>query len=127
GRGSRLVVQVKAGEQFAGPPAKVELVVLPERVPGFVAGQERKGVYGGNLTRRGEELSLVAEDLRFGGSTTRRGPVYLTVDGYDRAFTFNVTFPPAGTAGAPVEVTKAGLALDAPAYAVPKAAIKVGL
>jgi hypothetical protein len=128
GRPGRLVVRVKAAKEFAGPPARVELLIRPDRIDGYDPTQPRKGVYGGNLSRPGEELFLVAEDLRFKDDGAHHGPVYLTIDGYDRAFTFNVTFPPAGgSPTSPPKVTQRGLALNAPPFAAPKADLNVGV
>ncbi len=122
----RLVARVRVREEFAGPPCRVELVVRPERIPGLVPGQKKEGVYAGLLAgKRGEELVLVAEGLRFAGTATYRGPVYLTVDGYERAFTFFVSFPPTGTPATPIEVNRPGLFLDAPAFALPDKPLKV--
>jgi hypothetical protein len=122
---SRLVVRVRVKESFLGK-CRVDLVLRPERIPGLVAGGKKKGIYGGTLLGvKGDELFLMAEGLVLEGSVRRRGPVYLTVDGIDRAFTFFATFPPEGTATAPVEVTKPGLFLDVPEYASPKEPLPV--
>src|SRR4051794_7283686 len=78
---NRLVVRVRPGKEFAGPPCRVDLVLRPDRIPDLVPGQRRKGVYGGYLSgAAGEELVLVAEDLRFKAATAENGLFYLTVD-----------------------------------------------
>jgi hypothetical protein len=53
--------------------------------------------------------------------------VYLTVDGYERAFLFNATFPPSGTPTFPTLITNVGMRLDAPRYANPEVPYHVGV
>jgi Carboxypeptidase regulatory-like domain len=123
---NRLAVTLRVREKFPGR-ARVDLVLLPDRIPGLVPGQIQKGVYGGFLPGDGSQtLSLVAEDLKFSVPETK-GLVYLTVDGYERAFTFDVTFSRDRTEGAPPAVTTPGLTLAAPDFAPPQTPVKVGL
>jgi hypothetical protein len=125
---NQLIVGVKTREGFAGPVCRVELVLRPDRIPGFVAGQKQKGLYGGNLTgTAGEVLYLHADDLQFKGGEDKNGLVYLTVDGYDRAFTFEVSFPASGTPTTPNPVTKVGLRLNAEPFASSKVPYPVGI
>lgn len=82
---------------FIGPPARVELVLLADRIPALVKGQKKDGSYGGWLTPN-EPLKLVASKLRFTNLENRSGLVYLTIDGYPRAFTYRATFATEGLA-----------------------------
>jgi hypothetical protein len=124
---NRLAVTVRVREKFAGPPARVDLVLDRDRIPALEPKQVQRGVYGGLLPGDGSQtLSLVAEDLRFSVPTSK-GLVVLTVDGYKRAFTFDVTFARDRTTGAPVDVTSRGLALDVPVAAPPQMPVKVGI
>jgi hypothetical protein len=122
----RLVVRVRPREPFAGPPCRVELVIRPERIPGLLPEQKKQGIYASFLTgKKGEELVLTAEGLRFAAPRTYRGPVEIRVDGCERAFTYFVTFAPAGTPTTPVEINRPTLQLDAPAFALPDKPLRV--
>jgi hypothetical protein len=125
---NRLVAIVEPNrKEFKGPRCRVELVLRPERVPGLVPGQKKKGVYAGYLTGATKKLYLVAEDLQFTGAERKNGLVYLTVDRYERAFTFRTTFPSTGTATTAQQVLDEHVRLDVPAAAVPAAAFRVGV
>jgi hypothetical protein len=91
-RSGTLTATVKANPQFDGPPCKVELDLRPEEIRGLELGP-KTGVYSRALDRAGQEVQLVAEGLRF---TSDQGPptgrVYLTVDGYERAYVYTVAF-----------------------------------
>ena len=84
----RLTVQVSAG-RIDGPPCQVQLVLPRERIPGFAKAES--GTFEGLLESSGEIL-LSADELSFENDDDENGYVYLTVDGYERAFIFQVTF-----------------------------------
>src|SRR5262249_20918934 len=91
GKRNRLTVEVEALPNFSGPKCRVE-IVLPDGIKGLVPGQKKEGTYGRDLTRAGEKVRLVAENIRFTDETDHRGYVYLTIDGVERAFIFDTTF-----------------------------------
>ena len=91
---------------FQGPAARVDLVLNPDRAPSLKRGQEKKGRYSG-LLRAGGNLVLRAENLEFVSSAEgEQGLIYLTVDGYQRAFTFVSTFLAERTKSTPALITK---------------------
>jgi hypothetical protein len=92
-------VRLLAKSTFYGtadrPSARVELVILPERVPDLLPGQRKYGSYGGDLVP-GEPLVLRAERLKFREGKLGKGLIYLTIDGYPRAFTYVSSFVGSG-------------------------------
>ncbi len=125
---NRLTVRLKAKDTFTGPRARVELVLRPERIPGLAANQKKEGSYASYLNGPGSEVTLVAENLKFqGGDDRRNGLVTLSIDGYERAFTFNTTFPQGNTPSTPARIIQPVLGLDAPKFAVPSATFKIGV
>lgn len=90
---NKLVVTLRdrtPARPFPGPPAKVQLVVDPNRIPGLIAESVKIGTFRGELPPGGQ-LTLAAENLRF-REPGRRGVVAVTVDGVDRAFLFETDF-----------------------------------
>src|SRR5262249_46068435 len=94
-----VTLQAKSGA-FGGPPCRADLVLRPDRIPGLVVGPDKKGTRGGYLVSPGGRLVLPAEDLEL-NETGKKGLVYLTVDGYQRAFTFSTDFPRGGSLSTP--------------------------
>ena len=74
-------------------------------------------------------MKLTAENLEFAeGVEHKNGLVYLTIDGWERAYTFATTFPSdEGQPGKPTPVNAALVRLDAPAVANPGAPLPIGL
>jgi hypothetical protein len=112
---------------LAGPPCRVELDLRPERFPGLKPGL-RSGTYGGPLKLGPEgRLTLTAEGLDFDPALIKQGGwVYLTADGYERAFIWRAMVgaeghPPA----APLLVTAPSLRLIAPQAVEPGPAVPV--
>ena len=95
GSANQFDVELKARAALVGPPCAVELVLPPERLPGFLGA--RAGTYRGTLTADAP-LPLFARDLRFSETATGQGYVYVNVDNYTRAFVFRTAFPAQGTA-----------------------------
>jgi hypothetical protein len=125
---NRLIVVVKPKKgEFKGPRCRVELVLRPDRIPGLLPGQKKTGVYAGSLTADSEELVLVAEDLRFSPGPRENGLVYLTVDGCERAFTFETTFSASGTEESPVPLQETSLRLSAAPFAMATVPFPVGV
>jgi hypothetical protein len=97
GNTGELQATVKAKDTFFGPKAPVELVLSPVHIPGLVETPDKAGTYLRYLTGPGHTVKLVAANLHINEKDERRqksqnGLVFLTVDGYERAFTFRMTF-----------------------------------
>jgi hypothetical protein len=122
---NRLVAEVEPTDQFKGPRCRVELVLRPDRIPGLLPGQRKKGVYVGYLTRSTKKLFLVAEDLQFVAGKPLNGLVFLNVDGYERAFTFRTTFARSGLRTTADRIQDASLGITAPEFARPSAKFPV--
>jgi hypothetical protein len=125
GSNNRLTATIKTKPNFTGPPARVELVLRSDRFPGLVKGQKKTGSYGGWLSRTGE-LNLLAEDLQFRNAVDRIGLVYMTIDGYERAFTYYANLPPKG-AWQLRRIDNPIIRLNTPGFAMAGAPSKVGL
>ncbi len=125
---NRLTVEVEALPKFSGPECRVELVLRTDRIPGLAPSQKLDGRYAGPLVKPGDKLRLYAENLRFTKeSGERNGWVYLTVDGYERAFTWKTTI---GTDGLPAtsdEVLDQLARLDVTSPTLPKEKTTIGL
>ena len=98
------IVHLKGLGGFGGPASHVELVVGRDGIPDLIDSPHKEGTRSGYLGPTGE-LTLKAENLEFEGGVATSGLVYLTVDGWERAFTFYTTFPTSGgQAGIPTQV-----------------------
>jgi hypothetical protein len=98
---NQLVFKVRAKDNFRGGRCRVDIALKPDRIPGFVNTPKKEGTRGGFLQQPGDELTLTANNLQFRDlpgqpDEKRDGIVYLTVDGYERAFIFKSTFPRGG-------------------------------
>jgi hypothetical protein len=122
-----LVAQLEANPQrpFIGPPARVELVLRSDRIPALVPGQKKVGSYAGSLSAK-EPVKLFASRLQFRPGADRNGLVYLTVDGYQRAFTFRATFSAEGRSDL-VRITQPILRLETTGLAKAGGPSQVGL
>ena len=117
----------KVDKGFVGPLSRVDLILRPDRIPGLVDAPRKEGTQGGFLSNDGE-LTLTAEDLQFEGAGDKHGLVYLAVDGWQRAFTYYATFPPAGEDVTPQAINNIPvLRLAAPVFANPGGPLPVGL
>jgi hypothetical protein len=75
---------------FTEPAPVVELVLLPQKIEGLLTGK-KEGVYLQKL-KANETTQLVARNLKFMDNTApENGIIYLTVDGYQRAFALKTT------------------------------------
>jgi hypothetical protein len=125
---SQLRVTVRARANFNGPPAPVDLVLLPEHIPGLRPGAARDGAYHRALTGPGKTVTLTANRMVFAADRpTANGLVYLTVDSYARAFTFSTTFHAVGGLPRSDQITRPVLGLTAPRYRQPEARCPVTL
>jgi hypothetical protein len=87
-----LMVQVRAKEGFTDPPCAVELMLVPEHIPGLIPAK-KAGAFKQVIKKGNQEVTLVAKDLKFqGGVAPQNGLVFLNVDGYPRAFAFRTDF-----------------------------------
>jgi hypothetical protein len=121
-----LTVVLEAKPEFAGPRARAELVLRPDRIPALAPGQKKQGSYGGYLDRAGDTLVLEATNLQLVSGGDANGLIYLTIDGYERAFTFRSNFP-GDQPSEPRRIDDAILRLNAAPAAVPGAPSKVGV
>jgi hypothetical protein len=118
-KGNQLQVRLEANKEFRGPPCRVELDLRPDRLPTLAADQKRDGNYVDVLTQTGATAILTANNLRFQGGQAR-GFIYLTVDGYQRAFTYKANFAADGDRDLKTDnVTDKLLRLLAPTVANP--------
>ncbi|MCI0457970.1 MAG: carboxypeptidase-like regulatory domain-containing protein [Gemmataceae bacterium] len=127
GEENTLELLVEARPGFIGPPARVDLVLSPERIPDLVPDQPQKGTYGG-FVRKGEggELLLRAENLEFQKTLTAKGGlIHVTVDGYPRAFTLFSSFTGLKTEATPREIEQAMLRVVHPPFARPGSKLPV--
>jgi hypothetical protein len=112
---NRLRIELKAkADTFAGPRCRVDMVLDTVRILGLV-DNKLAGNRGGSLGAAGAELILTADNLEFKDSKEIVGPVYLTIDGWERAYTFKTSFAREGTdVSLPEIVTSPVLHLLAP-------------
>jgi hypothetical protein len=116
---------IRAKAIFTGPPARVELVLLPDRIPALIPGQKKIGSFAGYLTAK-ESLTLFAQDAQFRPGVDPSGLVYLTIDGYERAFTYYATFTGSPTS-TPQRINTTIMRLNTTGLAPSGAPSKVGL
>jgi hypothetical protein len=95
GAEKQLEIIVTANENFTGPPCTVGMaLLLPDPVTGRLTEiKPQKGLFRGVLTPTKKEAKLTVSDSRLDdlkGKADRSGLLFLTVDGYERAFTFKV-------------------------------------
>jgi hypothetical protein len=97
-----LQVNVETLPDFSGPPCQVDLVLTG--ISGLDPRSARSsGSYRVTL-QKGETRPLIAKGLHFLGSPPEKGYVYLTADGYERAFIFETTFTRQDTPVTPLRV-----------------------
>ena len=122
GEKNRLDVKIEAKNAFVGPPCKTNLVLFPDQIPGLVVTAEKEGAYSDSVTAK-KAAHLSAQNLTFReGPVRTNGLVYLTVDGYERAFIFTVTFDKTATAeGSATQLKETRVNLRAARYTVPDA------
>jgi len=122
-----LTFKVAAGPDFVGPPGRVELILRPDRIPCLLPAPKREGTFAGVLKAPGDEVVLVARNLPLADIADRNGLVYVTVDGYARAYTFYTTFAASGRKRTPRQVDEPVLRLTPPRASQPVASMPVGL
>ncbi len=113
---NQLSLMLQASELPAGPPCVVQLVLPPERMPGF-AGAAR-GSFRGVLPATGSSLSLFAQGLRLGEGDGSPDFFYLTVDDCQRALVFQATMPHSGQPTTPQLQIQPALRIKAPQLAL---------
>ncbi|HMC66507.1 MAG TPA: hypothetical protein VKI65_16350, partial [Gemmataceae bacterium] len=127
GKENRLTVEVLAADTFSGPECHVELVLRPDRIPALLPGQKKEGTYEGSLSKPGDRLRLVAENLQFADKAKHTGQVYLTIDGYERALLYRATFEAKGSPSSPARITRSVVRLQPVAAATPSDKTRIGL
>jgi hypothetical protein len=95
---NRLSVRVKTDPKFISPDCVVQLVLPPERIEGLVLPVTRDADLRGVLSKPDQEVLLFARDLRFLPGVKPKAEIYLTVDGYQHAYTYETEFSPIGEA-----------------------------
>jgi hypothetical protein len=117
--GSRFEVTVTLDPKFLffGPACRVDLDLRPERIERLIP--QKQGRFGGSLASDKQKLILEATNLTFEGGKNTNGFVYLTVDGYRRAYVYDVNFYITGTEGTVPGVTQRLVRLAVPRYAQP--------
>jgi hypothetical protein len=121
GNGPRGVLEVtlSALPTFHGStPARVELVLDPERLPYLVPGQKKQGSYAGVLLP-GQPLVLRAENLQLKAGKQDKGLFYVTVDGYARAFSWVSSVSGTNTPSTPQAITGSVVRLQHPSFVKP--------
>jgi hypothetical protein len=93
---SQVTVRLKARGEFSGPPCPVRLVLAPDRIPGLLPNSAT-GIATQRLEKPGDEQTLVARGLKFKDTPRGKGYGSITVDGYERAFVFEITLGQGGT------------------------------
>src|SRR5207245_6705116 len=94
-----LLAQADASRDLAGGPCPVELVLSPQRIPSLLK-DSKKGNREEDLSKSPSGVTLTAEELELDDRSENNGEVSLTVDHYERAFVYNITFAPEGGARA---------------------------
>jgi hypothetical protein len=109
----KLSILVKDDIRYAGPHrCPVQIVLGPELEP------TKKGVQQLIFDQPKQEDELSAYPLKFAGKHDK-GRVYLKVDDYDRAFTYEVALAGTGTAKRIQFLNKIGVSLRLPRYMKP--------
>lgn len=122
-----LFVIVRDDKTFIGPPARVDLVLSPDRIPALVPDQPKKGSYGG-WVRKGPDGGLVlrAEGLQFLKDVkTKGGLIYLNVDGYVRGITLFSSFSEVQNEAEPRELDLPLVRLGHPKFVLPGSRLPV--
>lgn len=95
-------IKVADKKYLINTPCVVNLALYPDLIPGLVP-IKTKGTYKQAISVQStKEAVLSAEDLKFKAKPPESSRVYLTVDGFERAFLFRNSF----TAGVPPELAK---------------------
>lgn len=108
---NRLEVRLKPLGALAGPPCRVQLVLPPDRIPGFISAKD--GSFSGVLPTDGTELILYANGIRLEEGTSTEGYFHLNVDGLERAYIFRCTFARQGEPTTPREDNRPAIRLKA--------------
>jgi hypothetical protein len=111
---NRLDVKLRPIASPAGPPIRAQLVLPPDRIPGFISAKD--GNFIGNVPSDGSPLVLYAENIRLEEGAPQDGYFYVTVDGQARAFIFRTTFARQGSPATPREDRTPALRLRAPRF-----------
>jgi hypothetical protein len=115
-------VRLGNGTAITGPAlVPLDLVLGPELLP------SKKGTFTQKLTEPKQSIEMFAEDLAFAGLKIGEGRVYLTVDGYERAFTFPVTLAGSGDLDELPLGKRIGARIRVPRYAKPMEKFPVAL
>lgn len=120
----RVAFKVKFGDadSVTGPQeCAVQLVLGPE------FQESKKGTYSQLITGPRQAVDLFADDIAFTAPTIREGRACLTVDGYERAFTYPLTLTGSGNPDELPLGRKVGARIRVPRFAKPAEKFKVFL
>jgi hypothetical protein len=109
---------------FRGPPCKAKLDLRPELAPGLDPDFLKAGTFEAVLAPDGKGAVLRAEGLRLGSPAGSPDQFFVSADGYDRGFWFEVDFRIAGNVLAPV-FDRGYLGLGVPRFAIPGKSLPV--
>ena len=109
---------------FRGPPAKVRLDLRPELAPGLDPDALKKGTFEAVLAADGKGTVLRAEELRLGSPASKPDTFFVSADGFERAFWFEVDFRTVGNVVAPV-ADRGYLGIGVQRFAIPGKALPV--
>lgn len=116
-RRNRLVVVVEQTEGVTGPPIDVSLSFPSDLLPGYQG--ELAGLLRTTLTPKEGRRTLQVEGIEFDANASRSGSFALNIDGVERAFLFDATFPLYGTPSSPILVSEPRIRIDAPTFTQP--------
>lgn len=124
-RRNRLTVVVEQTQSVTGPPIDVSLSFPPELLPGYQG--ELAGLLRTTLTPKEGRRTLQVEGIEFDANASRAGSFAVNIDGAERAFLFDATFPLYGTPSSPILVSEPRIRIDAPTFTQPtsKFAVRV--
>jgi len=124
----RLSFKVAMDEDIPGEPkCIVQLVVDPLFTPGLK--DKKKGARQQDLTKPGQYLELSAEDLEFDRDkdALKDARIFLTVDGFERAFEFFCSFSDSGKLRDASYTTDVAVRFLTPRFALPTPEFPVAL
>ncbi len=92
----KLSVNLQTAKPVSGPKIRAELILDAKRLRGYAGA----GTFQGELlpAEAAPSLTLIADKIRLTAASSAQGPVYVTVDGVERAFQYQATLTRQGPA-----------------------------
>jgi hypothetical protein len=96
---NELSAKVKATAAFnPPPPCVVEMVIPEQKLRGVLLPLSRDADMRGVLTKKNDEVTLFARNIRFQkDATSASAVIYISVDGYQHAFVYDLDFSKSNT------------------------------